>query len=124
NARICAYQQMKVWDEAMDGKIHFNAMDYFESDLGHIIEQQVILGALWQKLAEFDVGYYWGTKTIAQKPNEKEIELTLSSQERLQASLVIAADGANSSLRTLCEVSSRGWDYEQLALVATVKGTI
>lgn len=124
NARVCAYQQMKVWDEAMDGKIHFNAMDYFEPDLGHIIEQQVILGALWQKLAEFDVGCYWGTKTIAQKPHAKEIELTLSSQAVLQASLVIAADGANSSLRTLCEVPSRGWDYEQLALVATVKGTI
>ncbi len=124
SARICAYQQMKVWDDVMDGKIHFNAMDYFEADLGHIIEQQVILGALWQKLAEFDVGYYWGTKTIAQKPSENEIELVLSSDETLQASLVIAADGANSSLRTLCGLPSRGWDYEQLALVATVKGTL
>ncbi len=124
NTRSCAYQQMKVWDEAMDGSIHFCAMDYFEPDLGHIIEQQVILGALWQKLAlHKGVTYFWGVTPVAQNPKEKSIVLTLSSKEELEGQLVIAADGANSAMRRLCQVPSRGWDYQQKALVATVKGT-
>lgn len=125
NARCCAYQHMKVWDEAMDGNIHFCAMDYFEPDLGHIIEQKVILAALWQKLSEYkDVTYFWGTRPASQVPSERYIELTLSSQEKIQAQLVVAADGANSLLRRLCQIPSTGWDYQQKALVATVVGTI
>ena len=125
NSRTCAYQHMKVWDDAMDGNIHFCAMDYFEPDLGHIIEQQVILGALWQKLSLHKaVTYFWGTKPEAQIAGENHIELTLSSEEKMSAKLIIAADGANSMMRRLCDVPSRGWDYQQKALVATVKGTI
>jgi 2-polyprenylphenol 6-hydroxylase len=46
--RIMPYQHMQVWDEVADGQIGFHAQDYFQADLGHIIEQQVIVGALWQ----------------------------------------------------------------------------
>jgi 2-octaprenylphenol hydroxylase len=125
NIRSCAYQHMKVWDEAMDGSIHFCAMDYFEPDLGHIIEQQVILGALWQKLFDHkEVTCFWGVTPTTQLPNDKSILLTLSSNEILEGKLVIAADGAHSAMRSLCHVPSSGWDYQQKALVATVKGTL
>lgn len=125
NSRSCAYQNMKVWDSTMDGKIEFCAADYFETDLGHIIEQQVILGALWQKLAGHQgVAYYWGTTVKSQATDEKMIELTLANDEKLQATLVVAADGANSILRQLCQMSSRGWDYQQKAVVATVRGEL
>lgn len=125
NTRSCPYQHMTVWDEVMDGKIHFSAMDYFETDLGHIIEQKVILGALWQRLAnEQGVAYFWGKTPKSYQVDEKQIELTLVSEERLLATLVIAADGGNSLMRQLCEIPSKGWDYAQKALVATVKGTL
>lgn len=124
-ARCCAYQHMKVWDEVMDGKIHFNAMDYFEADLGHIIEQKVILGALWQKLAAHSsVTYFWGTTPQSYQAHDLQIDLKLSCETQLSASLVIAADGGNSHMRKLCEIPSRGWAYEQKALVATVKGKL
>jgi 2-octaprenylphenol hydroxylase len=124
-ARSCAYQHMKVWDDTMDGKIHFSAMAHFEPELGHIIEQQVILGALWQKLADYPhVKYCLGTKPQAINHSAKHIEVVLSSGELIRAGLVIAADGANSNLRVLCGIASTGWDYQQQALVATVVGSL
>ncbi len=123
SSRCSAYQQMTVWDNTLDGKIDFFAMDYFEPDLGHIIEQQVILGALWQQLANHpQVRYFWGAKPTAIRHTTHYAELTLTSGEKLQAPLVIAADGANSLLRSLCNIPTRGWDYEQKAIVATVVG--
>ncbi|MGE3319711.1 MAG: UbiH/UbiF/VisC/COQ6 family ubiquinone biosynthesis hydroxylase [Candidatus Berkiella sp.] len=123
SSRCSAYQHMKVWDEVMDGKIDFNAMDYFESDLGHIIEQKVILGSLWQKLATQTVTYFWGKTPKSYHVDDCQIELILSCEARLNASLVIAADGGNSLMRSLSEIPTKGWDYAQKALVATVKGS-
>ncbi len=57
NSRCAAYQQMKVWDNTLDGKIDFCAMDYFEPNLGHTVEQQVILGAVLAIL--FTASVYW-----------------------------------------------------------------
>lgn len=123
SSRCSAYQQMTVWDSTLDGKIDFCAMDYFEPDLGHIVEQQVILGALWQKLANHpQVRYFWGAKPVAVSDARHYTELTLASGDRLQAPLVIAADGAHSPLRRLCNIPTRGWDYQQKAIVATVVG--
>lgn len=123
NSRCAAYQRMTVWDNTLDGKIDFCAMDYFEPNLGHIVEQQVILGALWQQLThQSQVRYLWGTQPTAINHHGQYTQLVLSTGETLQAPLVIAADGAHSLLRTLCGIATKGWDYQQKAIVATVMG--
>lgn len=123
-ARISPYQQMAVWDEAADGKIHFHAADFFEPNLGYIIEQQVIKAALWQAiLRQSAIQIIKGQKVTALEVNESEVSLTLSNGEMLHAKLVVGADGASSSLRKLSDIGVAGWDYEQSALVATIEGS-
>ena len=46
--RVTPYEHMHVWDRAGLGEIHFDAADLAEPDLGHIIENRVIVRALWQ----------------------------------------------------------------------------
>ena len=48
--RVTAYQHMRVWDRAGFSEIHFDAAEVAEPDLGHIIENRVIVRALWRAL--------------------------------------------------------------------------
>ncbi|CAG8951499.1 hypothetical protein HYFRA_00007415 [Hymenoscyphus fraxineus] len=47
--------------------------------------------------------------------------ITTSSGTRLAARLLVGADGANSPVRTFAGIESRGWDYNRVGLVATLK---
>jgi 2-polyprenyl-6-methoxyphenol hydroxylase-like FAD-dependent oxidoreductase len=46
NARVTPYPKMKVWDGTGPGKIEFSG------DLGHVIEQKIITGALVDTMRE------------------------------------------------------------------------
>lgn len=119
--RICAYQKMVVWDNVADGVIQFLASDFFEPNLGYIIEQQVILGALHQGMSQLDVTLLSEISLERVKQEEEFIEGQLSNGEIVRARLMIGADGANSGVRKLCNLGTTGWAYEQSAIVATVK---
>lgn len=47
--RASAYNGMEVWDNDSFGRIHFSAKEQNLSHLGHIVENNVIRDALWQK---------------------------------------------------------------------------
>jgi 2-octaprenylphenol hydroxylase len=47
--------------------------------------------------------------------------LQLDDGSQLSAGLVVAADGALSSIRRLADVTTREWDYEHVATVATIE---
>ena len=122
-ARACAYQQMTIWDSVADGIIQFKAADFFEPDLGHIIEQQVILAALWQRLKSYpEVTVMPGVHLVKIREEKEYVELLLSSQMTLRTALVIGADGANSALRKLSQIDSTRWEYQQSAIIATIEG--
>ena len=50
--RVSPYQRMRVWDALGYGEIMFDAAEVAEPDLGHIIENHVMLKALWQAAEE------------------------------------------------------------------------
>jgi 2-octaprenylphenol hydroxylase len=121
--RICAYQRMTVWDSVADGHIQFFASDFFEPNLGYIIEQQVILGALHQAIAKTDI-LLLGEMGLSQiDQHEDFVTATLTNGKTIQSRLIIGADGANSIVRTLAMIPSKGWEYEQSAIVATIQGS-
>ncbi len=55
------------------------------------------------------------------RPSRRVAELSLSDGRTLRARLAVAADGARSKLRTLAEIPSFGWDYDQSGIVATIE---
>lgn len=119
--RATAYEHMHVWDRTGLGEIHFDAADVSEPDLGHIIENRVIVRALWRQFDALGVSVIEAAGIDVMSTDDAGATLTLSDGRRISAQLVVGADGANSQVRTLAGIDTRGEPYDQHAVVATIR---
>ena len=120
--RVSPYQDMFVWDAGTSGEVHFDSADMGEADLGHIIENRVIVKALHQRMAELSqVELLCPEKLENITFNNDIVNLTLENKTELSANLVVAADGTRSWVRQQADIAVKGWDFDQSALVTTVK---
>lgn len=118
---VGAYQHMRVFDAGGDGELHFDSADTEFSQLGHIVENRVIIAALWQKLERFaHVNCIVPTKVLDMRKTENGCQLIIDQQHPLQASLVVAADGRESFMRGIAGITVTGWPYHQDGIVTTV----
>lgn len=121
--RISPYREMHVWDASGQGSIHFDSADIGEPDLGHIIENRVIGRALAQRMEDFPNIHLLcpaTPKRLRIRPRGDSI-LQLTDSRRLEAPLIVGADGANSWVRRQAGIEVDQRDYHQRAIVATVK---
>lgn len=121
--RISPYTDMEVWDAGGSGRIHFSAAEIGEPDLGHIIENRVTRLALWERLEQLPNVTLLYPAGVAELLLDQQPGLVLQDGRRLHAKLIVAADGRDSRLRDMASIGTRGWDYDQHAIVATVKPT-
>ena len=124
--RVCNYNAMQVWDAEGTGSIEFSAAEINQPELGSIVENSIIIEALHKRIAQFENVFPITPFSIASfeyiaDENNSIVKLNADDGQTIRASLVIAADGANSKLRQLAEFECREWDYEQHALVTTVR---
>lgn len=120
--RANPYQGMEVWDRDSFGKIAFRSDEYGFSHLGHIIENQVIHRALWQRAEQLgDVELLAPAQLKNVAWGENEAFINLEDGRMLTARLVVGADGAHSWLRQHADIPLTFWDYRHHALVATVR---
>jgi 2-octaprenylphenol hydroxylase len=118
---ISPYKDMRVWDAKADGELHFDCADTIFNELGHIVENRVTVAALWDKLETLPtVTCVTDAKVshLSLLPNGRR--LLLADGRQLDADLVIAADGRDSSLRAMAGIEVTGWPYKQDGLVATI----
>lgn len=119
--RVCAYRQMFVWDGEGTASIHFDSEDIGEPNLGHIVENSVVLRALLASLEGNDQIRLLRGRRVEQLEAGEQQHLILDNGQVIQASLVLAADGGNSRIRQLLAMPSREWDYGHDAIVTTVR---
>ncbi|MEO8964886.1 MAG: UbiH/UbiF/VisC/COQ6 family ubiquinone biosynthesis hydroxylase [Gammaproteobacteria bacterium] len=120
--RISSYLQMTVWDEAGRGQLHFDCAKINEATLGYIVEDSVIRTSLLEKVQDSSsIDFMQPIKLISLTNSSDCVELVTSENKKLTTKLVIAADGANSWVRAQTNIELKTWDYEQTAIVATVK---
>lgn len=123
SARARAYGHMHVWDALGTASIDFDAQDVSRPALGHIVENAVTCSALMAQLeGASNISFH------AEDPIESfdysecgPQQLQLQSGASLSATLLVAADGANSFLREQAGFDLREWSYQQKAIVATVQ---
>lgn len=122
--RHCPYRDMKVWDGEGNGSIHFDSRDQRSEHLGCIVENSVALAAIQAQLLgleNIDLLQPLRVENFSQLEADNEVELTLSNQARVLTPLLIAADGANSSIRQQAGFAMREWDYGHKAIVTTIR---
>ena len=120
--RVSPYRAMHVWDATGSGEIHFDSADIGEPTLGHIIENRVIVKGLLHALKQhgnIDLLCPATPKEIQQQ--DDSISINLEGDQVLTGKLVIGADGANSWVRQQAGISVSKNDYQQRAIVTTVK---
>ena len=120
--RITPYRDMHVWDASGSGVIHFDSAELGEADLGHIIENDVISMALYERLSAFqNVELMTGAEFKEINITPENASVTLKSGETIKTRLIIGADGSRSAIRQRFGIGVRGWDYDQTAVVTYVK---
>ena len=120
-ARIGPYRRMRVWDASAPGELAFDAAENGEAALGWIIENKLIQHALWEAVEAEHNARLVCPAEVASVVNEADgVEVTLADGTRLRSRVVIAADGAESPVRAMLGIDTKGRDYAQRALVAHV----
>ena len=117
-SRHCGYREMTVWDGDGTGRIHFDAAELHARSLGTIVENRNIVRALFESLSDSSVQLLDGVRV---KAWSREQGVELEDGRRLVARLVVGADGALSRLRQWSGLATREWDYDQQAIVCTVR---
>lgn len=120
--RASAYHGMEVWDQDSFGSISFDDEQQGLSHLGHIIENEVIHSALWQRASQSsDITLFAPAQLQQVAFGDNEAFITLQDGSMMSARLLVAADGANSWLRDKADIPLTFWDYEHYALVANIR---
>ncbi|MDH5661142.1 MAG: UbiH/UbiF/VisC/COQ6 family ubiquinone biosynthesis hydroxylase, partial [Gammaproteobacteria bacterium] len=82
----------------------------------------VIVKALHQRIEELpQIELLCPAKLEYIEFNTEQSELRLDDQTQLSANLIVAADGTRSWVRQQADIAVKGWDFDQAALVTTVK---
>ncbi|QSX41512.1 FAD-dependent oxidoreductase [Shewanella cyperi] len=119
--RLAPYGRMQVWDKDGMGRIGFDAAELGEQTLGTIVENDAIAFALARRAADFSNLDYREQQRLSRIAfGEREAWLTLESGDSFSAALVVAADGANSWVRSQCQIPLTFWDYGHSAIVANI----
>ncbi len=119
--RHAPYTKMQVKDADSFAEIDFASQDIQQSALGYIVENQCLRYACLEVIAR--------SQNITLSPNtvlndyhalEQGAMLTTSNGPVI-AKTTLACDGAESKLRSLCNIGLTFWDYDHHAIVTTLK---
>lgn len=117
-----AYQRMEVWEADSFARIHFDAAELSHDALGFIVDNEQLRQQLYarvRQLPQISCRFAVNIKTI--NAGAEQNLLQLDDGQMLLAKLLVGADGAKSFVRQHLQLPIAFWDYEQHAVVATIR---
>jgi 2-octaprenyl-3-methyl-6-methoxy-1,4-benzoquinol hydroxylase len=120
SARVQPYRGMRVWDAAGGAPLAFDADALGQPQLGWIVENGLLVDALWNALPAAGVREHCPARVDTLEQDAAGVRVGLDDGRVLDARLAIAADGGHSALRKLAGIEAAAHDYGQRGLVAFV----
>ena len=114
--RIGEMQAMVISDHV--STLMLNADDANIDRLGFVIESNVLMQVLMQKVEELAISCKFDCTCTSLKTSNEGTKITLSHGEKVEASLLLAADGSRSWVRRALNMSVQQKQYKQTAIVA------
>jgi 2-octaprenyl-6-methoxyphenol hydroxylase len=85
----------------------------------HMVENRHLIDALVTRAAAEGIDLR-ATTVAGFEPSAGGVDVSLGDGNTIEASLLVAADGARSKLRERAGIATHGWDYDQSGIVVTV----
>lgn len=120
--RAAPIQVMRVWERDAARALRFDAAEAGSPALGWIVEHRTLSTMLWAALPA-SVGLESVSVRSAQFADDC-VRLELSDGSRAQATLVVGAEGAQSSLREAAGIGTGGWSYASTAVVCHLECSV
>ncbi len=120
-SRFSTLSKMRVWDHCGGGEVEFDSASVAKPYLACVVENKELIRSLWQLLQDapnVQIETQQEVVSIDVKANEASIETPTG---KVDARLVVGADGALSTMRRHLPLFCRVTPYQQTALVAAVE---
>jgi 2-octaprenylphenol hydroxylase len=123
--RVSPFTEIQVWDAMAKSEIRFDSTEIAEPVLGYIIENNLMQSVLEEAVRQFpQIEFISSVKLTDFHETGNGVEIAAHDGRKFRAKLAIAADGASSWLRQQTGIELDKFDYEQEAIVATVKTSL
>jgi 2-octaprenyl-6-methoxyphenol hydroxylase len=117
-------REIRVSDAGHFGAARLSAAEQGLDALGYVVSNRHIGAALWRQLAAHpEIQVRCPARVLEVQLGAEEVQLTIragADAERLSARVVVAADGAQSLVRSAAGISALIEDYQQVAVVMHV----
>ncbi|ABE54120.1 2-octaprenyl-3-methyl-6-methoxy-1,4-benzoquinol hydroxylase / 2-octaprenyl-6-methoxyphenol hydroxylase [Shewanella denitrificans OS217] len=115
-----AIEHIHVSDRGHLGMTCLDAAQFNLAAMGQVVELSRVGSVLFDELSQSDISLYCPDTLISIAAEPEHQLLTLASGARIQAKLLIAADGANSVVAQHFKLPRTQVDFNQTALVANI----
>ncbi len=123
-ARLQSMSAMHIWSDATPEPLSLEADAVPANGLGTILESSALMDACYQVVKASEVQTLFNRETVSIQSQQDVTKVTVqtkSSQQEIEADLVMAADGAHSWVRENLNFPYLQQPYAQTAIVANLK---
>ena len=116
----CPIRRIAVADGLKPGGLHFDSDD--DEPLGFMNENRHLRAALQQRAeAGKNVWLLWKSEVATVDRTEQGVVVALNDGRKLNAPLLVAADGRNSRTREAAGINVARWKYDHQAIVSVLR---
>ncbi|WP_310428564.1 FAD-dependent hydroxylase [Chamaesiphon sp. VAR_48_metabat_135_sub] len=125
--QVTQFSQIQISDADYAGVVKMYPQDLGTEALGYAASHEVLLTALQAKLTTAEnITVMCPAQVVNVDYTATDAEITIYTPDldtltKIRANLVIAADGAKSTLRSQAGIETTGWNYWQSCITATIK---